>query len=66
MKNIYTINLNLDKSKIAYFSSTLLKKIEENIVKNKKYNYYILTEDENFLVWYVQIVRKFINVQIVI
>lgn len=41
MKNIYTINLNLDKSKIAYFSTTLLKKIEENIDLKKKIILYL-------------------------
>lgn len=41
MKNIYTINLNLDKSRIPYFSSTLLEKIEENIKENKKIILYL-------------------------
>lgn len=41
MKNIYTINLNLDKSKIPYFSTTLLKKIEEYINAKKKIILYL-------------------------
>lgn len=41
MKHIYTINLNLDKSKIAYFSTTLLKKIDENIKMKKKIILYL-------------------------
>lgn len=36
MKQIYTIDLNLDKSNIPYFSNTLIDKIKENLINWKK------------------------------
>lgn len=41
MKEIYTIDLNIDKSGIPYFSSSLVSKIEENLNAWKKTIIYI-------------------------